>query len=193
MSTIEKTLFIQQEQLTQNSVLNENIDWKVIKVLLWDVQQMRILPILGTNLYNKIADGIANNNLVGDYLGLLNNYIIDTITAYVVADSPDYLNYKFTNKNIAQKNSDNSSSLSEDQMIGIMERWSNKAQWYAQRMTMYLSSNQQLFPEYTNNNTMDAVIPNMNNYTNGMYLDDNGFADRLNFPRYGTPAQRRWY
>ncbi len=57
--------------LKNNSVMSDNIDYKMLGQLIDDVQEQRIHPILGTELYTRLKTDVTNNTLAGNYLTLM--------------------------------------------------------------------------------------------------------------------------
>lgn len=170
------TLLINQEQLAQESVLNENVDFKLLRQLIVDTQDIHIQQLLGSRLYNKLITEVTNATITGVYATLLNTYVRPCMIAYIVSESPDYLNVKYMNKAIVLKSSDNSKPMDDAQIIRLMEAWRNKAQFRAERVTKYLMENRTSFPEFDVPATgEDAILPNKQNYNTGMYLDDDDF------------------
>ncbi len=64
---------------------------------------MYILPALGTALYERLQDGIANNNLTQIETSLLDTYITPTLVYYVMSELPMGLSYQFYNKGMVRK------------------------------------------------------------------------------------------
>ena len=186
--------FISEPDLKNNSVLSDNIDYKMLGQLIDDVQEQRIHPILGTELYNRMKSDVAANTLAGNYLTLMNDYIQRCIIAFIIADSPMYISVRYLNKGIMTKTSETSSQVSMSDMKEVIDWWQNRAQWYAERITAYLCENSTLFPEYDNGNDAgDDIAPNSQNFFSGMLLDDefNSFIDRAGIPRFQEPYKKR--
>lgn len=186
--------FISEADLKNNSVMSDNIDYKMLGKLIDDVQEQRIHPILGTELYTRLKTDVTNNTLAGNYLTLMNDYIQRCMIAYIIADSPMYISVKYLNKGIMTKISETATQVNMTDMKEVIDWWQNRAQWYAERITAYLCENSTLFPEYENgNDAEDDIQPNIQNYFSGMLLDDgdNDFIDRAGIPRFQEPYKKR--
>jgi len=77
-------LFISVDTIKDRTGLHNNVDEKLVNPEILTAQDMYILPALGTALYERLQDGVANNNLTqietslfrylhNTYVGLLCN------------------------------------------------------------------------------------------------------------------------
>lgn len=69
------TLITTTSQIKDLTNISDNIDVELLEPHLLIAQQMYIEPILGQALYNDILSKIENNQLTGDTLTLVNDYI----------------------------------------------------------------------------------------------------------------------
>ena len=53
-----QVLFLSEQTLKQRSVLQDNVDMKIVTPTIIEVQEFYILPILGTSLYNELKTQI---------------------------------------------------------------------------------------------------------------------------------------
>lgn len=155
------TLFVSEEYIRKNTVINENIDSKYLLPIMLRAQEKYMLRLLGTGLYNELQQQIANNNISPANLTLLNDYISICLSEYILYEAAPFLVYKYTNKTIAKKNSENSTPAELKEVIWLQEQHMNSAQWYAQRLIDYLCANSHLYPLYLNpGNSSDTIKPN---------------------------------
>jgi len=169
-----KIYLLSEQTLKNNSILQDNVDMKVIMPTIYDVQNFYILPILGTSLYNDVLDKVANNTLTASYTTLLDDYITPTMIWYCRYELPMNMNYKYFNKSVGVQNSDNMNPASLEELQMIMDRAKNKAEWYAERLSNYLLAFPDLFPLYLNQTDVNiaTIFSNRTNYTSGLVLDD---------------------
>jgi hypothetical protein len=172
MATIN--LMMGETYLKQNSIINDNADMTVITPTIEDVQRLYIEDLLGTQLYNSILGQIASNNVSSLNQTLLDTYVLPCMKYYILCECTPVFKWRYMNKGVMIKNSENSSPASTDEILYMMDKWKNNAEKLAQRVTRYLTQEQALYPLYRANTKSYESRPNINNYTNGLYLDDLG-------------------
>lgn len=166
-------LFISEQVLKDRSLLQDNVDPKLIKPTIKQAQDMYIEPVLGTGLYRELQEQIADNDVSVLNKTLLDNYITDCLCWFVASEMVMSLGYKLTNKNVLKKTSENSETASISDLFDLMNYYKNKGEWYAQRITNYLCENNTDYPLYDNPGTgVDIIHPNNTSYSTGMYLGD---------------------
>ncbi len=166
-------ILLSEATLKQRSILQDNVDMKVVSPAILDVQEEYILPILGTSLYNDLIEQVRDNALTTPYRTLLDDYITRTMVWYCRFELPMDLTYKYGNKSVGVQNADNMNPVSIEEMQYIVNRAKNKAEWYAERLTKFLLSNPQDYPLYLNqpNARIDTIFAKRTNYTSGLALD----------------------
>jgi hypothetical protein len=105
------------------------------------------------------------------------------------------LSFKFQNKNVATKSSEFSQQASLNDIRYLMDKAINRAQYYAERVTLFLMANNMKYPAYLNQGNADisTIYPTAKNYSNGMYLG--GDIDCDDIPariKYQGNNPRRW-
>ena len=177
-------LFVTAQFIKENTLIDGNVDEKYISVTVDDVQRLHILPILGTALYNELNAQIIAGNVTALNTTLLTDYIQDALKYWVIYEGIDLFTYHITNKNISTKSSDNSQPIQQIDVIRLMDRNKDKAEFFSERITKYLCANEASYPLYNNAGTsIDTVQPNRNNYTTGWALDSDNNT-------YGLPVDR---
>ncbi len=130
-----KVLFLSEATLKAESILQDNVDMKVVSPTIYDVQQYYILPILGTSLYNDVVSQVQSGTVSAAYQTLLDTYIQPTMIWYCRYELPMNMNYKYFNKAVGVQNADNMTPASIEEIAYITDRAKNKAEWYAERLT----------------------------------------------------------
>lgn len=174
--------FISPNYLRDNGVINANVDSRLLSPFIMRSQRIRIEPILGTDLMNRVKTSIMveGNNITGDTKTLLENYIKPCLREWVVYDALPFLNYKLTNKSVAKKSSDNSEPSDLDELKYLRNNIRDVAEFLSQRVTDFLRANPNKYPEYLSNSDIDDIYPNSTSYFSGLYLPGNiGYCDFL--------------
>jgi len=168
-------LFITETFLKKHSNIDGNVDTKYITPVIELVQDLYVLPILGTALYDEIAAQIVADNVSAANQTLLNDHVQKAMLYYVLAEGLPSFNYKIENKSVATKTSDNSQPVDISIIHSEVARYKNLAEMYAQRTTRFLRANvsSTLYTAYNNaGDDFDTIQPTTNNYSVGWVLDD---------------------
>lgn len=179
--SIERTKLIEVPLYKTLSMLDINCDEAKSKLAIWEAQQIYIMPLISTALYNKILNDVKNDTLSGYYLTLYQDYIVNTLVYYTNYMVAPHLKFNWASRGIEVKNGENSNSVDDTQLVKLRSEEKNKAEFFAQRLNDYLNANLAQFPELNQNNTADKRPRNNSSYTVPMYL---GCDDYENEKRY---------
>ena len=177
--------FINVNTIKERSALHTNVDDKLILPEILTSQDMYILPALGTALYNRLQDGIENNNLNADEVDLLDNFITNPLVYYTLSELPVGLSYQFYNKGLVRKNSENTETPQMQDLIDVASRYRTRAEFYTQRLIKHLkqvSSTSDKFQEYVNYGTgVDIIKPERDAYQASIWLGDDCDCKPMSF------------
>lgn len=132
-------LIITQQYLKENGLINDNVDMKVITPTIILVQDIYIHPILGTDLYNEVQQQITDSTpntvdaVSADNQTLLDNYVLPCMLWYTLCEATPAFKYRYMNKGIMVKNSDNSQPADLGEIKWLMDRWVEWAKPYPLR------------------------------------------------------------
>lgn len=161
---------ISESLLKDRSIINGNVDSKLIGPMIDEVQEYYILPILGSALYNELGSQVPTLTALNKTL--VDEYVIPCMVKYIQYEACVYLGYKMTNANVSQKNTDESTPINLSDTFAIRADFKNKAEFYAEKITKYLRANTTDYPLYLlSGNGIDDFTPLETNYTCGMVLD----------------------
>lgn len=164
-------LFISVNDIKERTGLHANVDEKLVLPEIKTAQDIYMLPILGTELFKRLQEGIELCALNYDEETLLNEYITDCLIYFVMAELPQGISFQFYNKGLIRKAGENTEQPSMQDMIDISNRYRSKAEWYQERLIKFLLQNQTKYPEYIQFGTgLDAVKPRLNGYSSSLYL-----------------------
>ena len=165
-----RQLFISETFVKENSAIDENVDMKQINPTIYQCQIQHIQNVLGTKLYDKIISDIAASTLTGDYLTLVDDYFADALVYWVMYEVQIPLLFKFRDKNVSKKSSDNAFPISTKELSRIENRYKDKAEYFTKRISDYLCANESLYPEYNTEDEVDEVRPMDGKATVSVYL-----------------------
>ena len=176
------TLLLSDVIIKERSIVHGNVDPKLIYNDIKIAQDFYIKPILGSALFEKIQDAVTANDWTGlsDYKALLDNYIIDALVQFTLAELPGN-SYQFTNKGVVRKQGENTDLPSMSDLVSISNRYRERGEGYAKKLKLYLQASvaTNKFPEYTApGNTVDTIFPDQTSFTMPVYLGDDDNCNR---------------
>jgi hypothetical protein len=180
-------LFISPENIYERSAVHKNIDSKMIVPEIKAVQEMYILPVLGTALYERLQDGIEEECLTDDEETLLKSYIRDPVIMYTISELAPALSFQLWNKGLTRKTTENSEAVSSSEIDDFSAKFKNRAEWYLERLIRYLiqeAGTGTKFQEYINpGSRVDTFVPKRTSFEIGIYLG-NTDVSRKEMPKW---------
>jgi hypothetical protein len=142
-------LMCSRNDIVKRTPLGGNIDPEKIIPFVKTAQDKYILIALGTVLYDKLQADIAAGTLTGQYLTLVNEYIIDCLVHYAMVEALPFLSYTIANGGIVKNiSSEQATSPSKPEVDYLLQKELATAQFYAERLTTYLIAYSNNYPEY---------------------------------------------
>ena len=132
----------------KGSVLNANLDDEYIQPAIDEAQNIYLREIIGDALYNTIENKINDNNLTGKYATLVNNYIKPFLTYKVQSLMVIPVTYKLRNAGVVNQYDQGFNTTTVKDTAYMADYYNDKAEFYANRLTEYLSKNTADIPEY---------------------------------------------
>lgn len=174
MSLEKEILFVNPDYLKRLTNLNGSVEDSYVIPSVILAQDKYLQQYLGTELLDRLKSDVEGNTLTGDYLLLMDNYVRKVVCWWTMVDLVPSLYVKIDNGGLVIRTSDNTSSISPDDLHREVERARTNAQFYTQRLVSYLCNNSSLFPEYSANSNGD-MSPDREAYSqNGMTVSDGG-------------------
>ena len=174
-------LFTSEQTIKDTTYLDENVDMKLLRDTIELCQDKYILPLIGTGIFNQISTQITSGTVSSQNTTLLDTYIQKVLKWWVLYEGVDILTYKFMNKSVVKKNSENSTPIDIEEIRRLMEKFRTNAEMYSQRMTDYLLANLSTFTLYLNQAiNYDTIIPKRNSYTTSIWLGGGNTSECCN-------------
>jgi hypothetical protein len=151
-------LFISRTDLVKNSILDGNVDTDKFIQFIKIAQEIHVQNYLGSKLYDKIYADIIAGTLAGDYLALVTDYLQPMLIHYAMMDYLPFAAYQIKNGGVFKHNSENSETVSKDEIDFLTKKQRDFAEYYTRRFIDYICFNSNKFPEY-NNNTETDIYP----------------------------------
>jgi hypothetical protein len=166
-------LLITPATIKERTGLHNNVDEKLVFPVIKMCQDMFIEPALGSALYARVQAGIGDNNLTSDETTLLDDYITDCLSWFVLAKLPVNLAHQFYSKGVMQKRDDGADPISASDILRIESENKNNAEFYLNKLIKFLKKNYATYPTYkSETGDADDVIPEDDGYSCPIYLDD---------------------
>jgi predicted glycosyl hydrolase (DUF1957 family) len=162
-------LFVNEDKLKSSTAINYNVDTAFLLPFLKIAQDKHLQIILGTKLYNKLQTEIADGNLANPYKTLVDDYIQDAIIHYALVEALPFISFQIKNGSITQKNSENGTAATRQDVDYLVQKERDSAEFYGQRIVEYLCNDSSSFPEYSQNTGAD-LNPISNAYYTGIKL-----------------------
>lgn len=163
-------IFIKRSDLVKNTALSGSVDTDKFIQFIKIAQEIHIQNYLGSDLYNKISADIINDELAGDYLALVNDYVQPMLIHYAMVEYLPFAAYTIANGGVYKHNSENSSLAPKEEIDSLIAKERDYAEYYTQRLIDYLSFNApSKFPEYYSNSN-EEIYPDKNALFNGWML-----------------------
>lgn len=166
-------LLISQSYLKAKGIIDDNADFQKITPIIELVQDLNILPALGTDLYNQIVtQSTPPTTLTSANQTLLDDHILKCMVYFIQAKAPLVFQYRFMNKGIMTRTAENANPVDPTTLKMYQHDWLSAAEMYTQRMTNYILDNLSSYPAYQTNNGLSRELPRTNAFQVDMYLPD---------------------
>jgi len=165
-------LFVNEDKLKSSTAINYNVDTAFLLPFLKIAQDKHLQIILGTRLYDKLQNDIAGvdgASLIGVYKILVDDYVQDAIIHYALVEALPFISFQIKNGSITQKNSENGTAATRQDVDYLVQKERDSAEFYGQRIVEYLCNDNSSFPEYSQNTGAD-LNPISNAYYTGIKL-----------------------
>lgn len=162
-------LFVNEDKLKSSTAINYNVDTAFLLPFLKIAQDKHLQIILGTKLYDKLQTEIAAGTLDLQYKTLVDDYIQDAIIHYALVEALPFISFQIKNGSITQKNSENGTAATRQDVDYLVQKERDSAEFYGQRIVEYLCNDSSSFPEYSQNTGAD-LNPISNAYYTGIKL-----------------------
>ena len=153
--------FISIEVLKDQSVINENVDSKLLQPTLIMVQDIYLKQVIGKELYAELITQVNAESVTALNTTLLTDYIQPYLINKVVSELVIDVNYKIKNKSLMVGSSDNAQPLDSSGMSIVQTKYRLIAENYRVNLVDYLTENRLDYPLFKCAKNY-SEIPNIN-------------------------------
>ena len=140
------TRLITVEELKADGFVNQNLENEYLYSAIDEAQDIFLREIIGDSLYETLQNKLSEANIDGVYQTLLDIYVKIYLKYKVLSLLCVPLNFKLRNIGIAQQFSNEVNTTSLEDTKYIQNYYEGKADFYANRLTKFLQTND--IPEY---------------------------------------------
>ena len=168
---VTHTLLISSDSLKRTTTISASVDDNLIHPVILLAQDRYILPVLGTDLFEKLKTEVEGTPS-GVYLTLLKDYVQKCLCQFTLATLYPVLRLRAVNHSVVQMNNEQGTSVSFDDIEPLISSALDMGEFYRSRLIDYLTDNSSSFPEYSSNTGAD-MSPTTRNYYSGINMDTN--------------------
>lgn len=192
------TLFITEQQIRTYGGLETNLDTAFINNAIRESQDIKIQPITGTLLYNKLISlvetGDIDQSQYSNYKALLNNYIQNALIYASVFYILDDIYVRPRNGGLLiGEGGENSTSVDRSLYDVKKQTAHNKYAFYADLLTDYLIEEESSFPELTQNTKLYELNPDYDQKNSSPFVFNKSGRLTEYMRRAGVPIFQKRY
>ncbi len=164
-------LFINRTDLIRNSIIDGNVDSDKYIQFIKLAQEIHIQNYMGTKMYDALTTAMPNIDDPANarWKSLLDDYVVPMLIWFAQVDYIPFASYQIRNGGMFKHRSENSDTVSKEEVDYLVEKARTNAEWYSRRFIDYMSFNQTTYPEYTSN-INDDIYPSYDATFNGWVL-----------------------
>lgn len=164
-----QSYFISPQYVKDNTIIDENLDEKYIKIAIQKAQKKRIIYMLGTGLYNEIA-GQLPSSLTTLNQTLLDQYVAPVLLNATLVELLPFTWAKVSNRNVGTKDSEKTTSTNWADLDHMIKLFEQDYQLEAIKLRNYLLQNISSYPLWNNpGNGIDTIWPQPQRFDMGIY------------------------
>jgi len=184
MSLQAEILFVNPDYIKRITNINGSIEDAYLIPSIILSQDKYIQLYLGTDLLEKLKSDISGAGLSGDYATLMNDYVRKSTLWWTMVELIPSLYVKMDNGSLVLRVSEDTQTISPDDLHREVERARQNAQFYTYRMYKYLCNNSSLFPEYSTNTGADMLAQPADYFQSGMSISSGGVPNIVDLKQF---------
>jgi hypothetical protein len=130
------------------SLVNENVEDSIVRVTIQRVQRNILQAVITTPLYNRLLQGVEDNDLNTDEVILLEDYIQPYLACECDRKMINNVTYQIRNKAVGKGIDPNLNVVSESENLRLDNSIRQDAEGSKKLLLDYLNENFELYPEY---------------------------------------------
>ena len=159
-----RVFLISEDTLKSETIINDNTGSEYIKPAIETAQDIYLQQLIGSELLDKLCADIEAGNITSPYTTLIDDYITNYLKYKVLSEITIPISYKYRNAGVIQANGDHyqQTTLRDAQLVA--NHYDMRATFYAERLSKYLCTNADKFPEYKSTRDNADVMADPDSY-----------------------------
>ena len=171
---MNKIFFINEDVLKSETILNDNVGSEFIRPAIEASQDIYLQQIIGSELMDRLSNLISTDDISKDefkhYKYLLDDHITNYLKYKVLAEITIPLAYKYRTGGVVQTNGDHTSNSTLKDATLVQNHYELRATFYSDRLSKYLMTNNDIFPEYLSTRDTADMKANPDSYKTNILL-----------------------
>lgn len=188
MATNPNVLFVSEEKLKSFTSIHQSVSPTDLTPYVLQAQDIYLQNYLGATFYQQLQNQVKAGTISAPNRYILDQYIGPMLCNYAFYHALPFLTYKVFNKSVLKPESEQAVSVDLDELKFLQNQVKEVAESYTKQMQLYLNNNPNLYPAWTNPNSLDGMTPdNKTPYFSGLQTNSKFFNWKKyrNYP-YGT-------
>ena len=168
-----QALLINEEQLRLYSPISGTFDWAYITPHVITAQDRDIQTITGQPLFQRLLNGVNNDDLNSDEETLLYDYVQKALAHSTMYHAYPFLASKLVQSTLTKIEIEEGVAMDQIDANELSRKVKKSAEFYIQRLASYLETHGDLYPEYQTLADGEIEPGRDKNYTFGFNIDNN--------------------
>jgi len=156
-------LLVSEEKLKAFTSINQNVSPADLIPYILQAQDIYLQNYIGATYYIKLKTQVVNNTVTSNNQFLLDNYIGSAMCNFGFFMALPFLKYKIFNKSVVSPTSENSESITLEELQFLMDQVRSAGETYMKRMIEWMVLHPGDFPDYITPNVLDGQLPERGN------------------------------
>jgi len=156
-------LLVSEEKLKAFTSINENVSPKDLIPYILQSQDIVLQNYIGATYYMQLKNQVASNTVSKENQFLLDNYIGSALCNWGLFYALPFLKYKIFNKSVLSPTSENSESVTLEELKFLMEQVRSAGETYMKRMIEWMVLHPGDYEAYVAPRVLDGQLPERGN------------------------------
>lgn len=156
---LQEVLFISEEKLKSFTSINNNVSPLDLIPFVLQSQDLYLQNYIGATFYFQLKEQVRTNTVSTANQFILDNYIGGALCNWALQIALPFLKYKIFNKAVLAPTSENSDSVSLEELKFLQEQCRDTAQFYMKRCVEWMVLHPGDYAKYITPNVLDGILP----------------------------------